>query len=87
MARVTVEDCLARIPNQFDLCLIASKRARQLARGASAHLPWQDHKSTVLTLKEVAAGFIGPSVLTEADLPEVRATPVGLDLPDLGSDI
>jgi DNA-directed RNA polymerase omega subunit len=45
MARVTVEDCLARIPNQFDLTLVAAKRARQLARGAEARLPWGTHKS------------------------------------------
>jgi DNA-directed RNA polymerase subunit omega len=87
MARVTVEDCLARIPNHFNLCLVASKRARQLARGASAHLPWQDHKSTVLTLKEVAAGFVGVSVLKEDDLPELRTTISGLEFPELGSDI
>ncbi len=87
MARVTVEDCLARIPNHFSLCLVASKRARQLARGAVAHLPWQDHKSTVLTLKEVAAGFVGLSVLKEDDLPELRTTISGLEFPELGSDI
>jgi DNA-directed RNA polymerase subunit omega len=54
MARVTVEDCLARIPNQFELTLVAAKRARQLARGAEAKLPWGSHKSTVLSLKEIA---------------------------------
>lgn len=86
MARVTVEDCLVRIPNQFDLCLVASKRARQLARGAQARLPWQDHKSTVLTLKEIAAGLIGPSVLVEADLPEIRTSISTLDFPDIGSE-
>ncbi|HEY1075996.1 MAG TPA: DNA-directed RNA polymerase subunit omega [Fontimonas sp.] len=87
MARVTVEDCLVRIPNQFDLCLVASKRARQLARGAPAHLPWADHKSTVLTLKEVAAGFVGMSVLVEDDLPEVRTTISTLDFPELGNEV
>jgi len=82
MARVTAEDCLQQIPNPFELCLIASKRARQLARGAEPHLPWGDHKSTVLTLKEIAAGHIGAEVLDEADLPVIRASQVN-DLPDL----
>lgn len=87
MARVTVEDCLTRIPNHFDLCLVAAKRARQLARGADSHLAWGDHKSTVLTLKEIAAGHVGLSVLNEVDLPAIPAPRVTMDLPELSSDI
>ncbi len=87
MARVTVEDCLVHIPNHFDLCLVASKRARQLARGAQAHLPWSDHKSTVLTLKEIGAGHVGMAVLTEVDLPVIRAADAEIVLPELASDI
>jgi DNA-directed RNA polymerase subunit omega len=87
MARVTAEDCLARIPNHFDLCLVASKRARQLARGAEAHLPWGTHKSTVLALKEMADGYVDMSVLEEIDLPAVQVARVELELPDLASDI
>ena len=85
MARVTVEDCLVRIPNHFDLCLVAAKRARQLARGAPSQLPWGDHKSTVLTLREIAAGQIGREVLSESDLPFAKAE-ADIPLPDLGSD-
>ncbi len=87
MARVTAEDCLVRIPNHFDLCLVASKRARQLARGAEAHLPWGTHKSTVLALKEMAEGFVDRTVLEEVDLPAVQVSRVELELPDLASDI
>jgi DNA-directed RNA polymerase subunit omega len=87
MARVTVEDCLARIPNHFDLCQIAAKRARQLARGAEAHLPWGDHKSTVLTLKEIAGGYVDISVMSEADLPAIHVSKMDLDLPELAPDI
>ncbi len=87
MARVTVEDCLARIPNHFDLCQIAAKRARQLARGAQAHLPWGDHKSTVLTLKEIAGGYVDNSVMSEADLPAVHVSKMDLELPELAPDI
>lgn len=71
MARVTVEDCLLNVENHFTLARIAAKRARQLARGADAHMPWKDHKSTVLALQEIAAGHIHSGVLDEADLPAV----------------
>lgn len=72
MARVTVEDCLNKIPNQFELTLVAAKRARQLARGAEARLPWGTHKSTVLSLREIAEGHVDKTVLDEMDLPAVQ---------------
>ncbi|AXQ27663.1 DNA-directed RNA polymerase subunit omega [Solimonas sp. K1W22B-7] len=86
MARVTVEDCLARIPNQFDLTLVAAKRARQLARGADARLPWGNHKSTVLSLREIAEGYIDRSVLEEIDLPAVQQPKVELEALDPSFD-
>jgi DNA-directed RNA polymerase subunit omega len=87
MARVTVEDCLERIPNQFDLTLVAAKRARQLARGAEARLPWGNHKSTVLSLREIADGHIDRSVLEEVDLPAVQQPKVELEALDPSFDI
>lgn len=72
MARVTVEDCLERIANPFDLTMVAAKRARQLTRGAEPKLPWDGHKSTVLALQEIAHGQITSDVLKEADLPIVK---------------
>jgi DNA-directed RNA polymerase subunit omega len=87
MARVTVEDCLQRIPNQFDLTLVAAKRARQLARGAEARLPWGNHKSTVLSLREIADGHIDRSVLEEVDLPAVQQPKVELEALDPSFDI
>ncbi len=86
MARVTVEDCLVRIPNQFDLTLVAAKRARQLARGADAHLPWGNHKSTVLSLREIAEGHIGRTVLEEVDLPAVQQPKMELEALDPSFD-
>lgn len=86
MARVTVEDCLVRIPNQFDLTLVAAKRARQLARGADAHLPWGNHKSTVLSLREIAEGHIDRSVLDEIDLPAVQQPKMELEALDPSFD-
>ena len=57
MARVTVEDCLDKVDNRFQLVLLASKRARQLARHPDdAKLPWTNDKPTVLALREIAAG-------------------------------
>lgn len=69
MARVTIEDCLRRIPSRFELTLVASKRARQLTRGAEARLSWAEHKSTVLALREIAEGLVTTDVLKEVDLP------------------
>ncbi|HEX4895389.1 MAG TPA: DNA-directed RNA polymerase subunit omega [Solimonas sp.] len=86
MARVTVEDCLHRIPNQFDLTLVAAKRARQLARGAEARLPWGNHKSTVLSLREIAEGHIDRTVLDEIDLPAVQQPKMELEALDPSFD-
>lgn len=71
MARVTVEDCLQEIPNQFQLTLVASKRARQLARGAEPRIPWGTDKSTVVALREIGEGHINEDVLREDDLPVI----------------
>ena len=87
MARVTVEDCLNQIPNQFQLSLVAAKRARQLARGADAHLPWGNHKSTVLSLREIAEGFVTKSVLDEQELPAVSAPKMELEQLDPSFDM
>jgi DNA-directed RNA polymerase subunit omega len=79
MARITIEDCLLHVHSRFDLTLIAAKRARQLTRGAEAKLPWQDHKSTVLALQEIAGGQITSAILDEADLPVQENIPLALD--------
>ena len=71
----------------YRFIIVAAKRARQLARGAEAHLPWGDHKSTVLTLKEIAGGYITNSVMSEADLPAIQVSKMDLELPELAPDI
>ncbi|WP_305909131.1 DNA-directed RNA polymerase subunit omega [Methylomarinum sp. Ch1-1] len=58
MARVTVEDCLENIENRFKLVLLASKRARQLEKGADEFMLREKDKSTVLALREIAAGHV-----------------------------
>lgn len=69
MARVTVEDCLEKIDNRFDLVMIAARRARQLQTGGKDPLVAdQKDKPTVLALREVAAGLIGYSILDEVEV-------------------
>lgn len=59
MARVTVEDCLKNVDNRFQLVLVASKRARQLARHPEdAKVGWENDKCTVVALREIAAEMI-----------------------------
>jgi DNA-directed RNA polymerase subunit omega len=60
MARITVEDCLDNVANRFELVLVAAKRARQLANGASTTLDWENDKPTVLALREIADGYDRP---------------------------
>ena len=58
MARITVEDCLHKIPNRFELVLLASKRARDLSMGATALLEEENDKPTVIALREIAEGVV-----------------------------
>ena len=65
MARVTVEDCLDKVDNRFQLVLVATKRARQLANGVQPPVEWENDKPTIVALREIAEGLIGPSILDE----------------------
>lgn len=66
MARVTVEDCLNSVDNRFELVLIATKRARQLQTGGKdANLPWENDKPTVMSLREIAAGYVDRTILDQ----------------------
>ena len=56
MARITVEDCLNRVDNRFELVLVAARRARDLALGREALVPWENDKPTVVALRELAEG-------------------------------
>lgn len=58
MARVTVEDCLEKVPNRFALVVLAAERARQLARGGDP-LVYCDNKPAVTALREIAVGRVG----------------------------
>ena len=72
MARITVEDCLDVVNNRFELVLMASKRARQLAKGADPTLDNSEHedKPTVLALREIAARQIDESLIEQVEKAE-----------------
>lgn len=72
MARVTVEDCLERLDNRFQLVLVATERARQLMRGATPQVEARNDKPTVLALREIAEGLVDATILDEArELPDL----------------
>ncbi len=70
MARITVEDCLKNIHNQFDLVMVAAKRARRIANGAEPLVELENDKPTVVALREIAAGLINEEILAEMGQPE-----------------
>ena len=68
MARITVEDCLDHVDNRFELVMVSSKRARQLALGSKEPmLPWENDKPTVMALREIEEGLITASILDEKE--------------------
>ena len=60
MSRITVEDCIERVPNRFHLVQMASIRTKQLKKGARALVGSEGNKEVVMALREIAAGLIRP---------------------------
>ena len=89
MARVTVEDCLENVANRFELVMVASKRARQIATGGKESLVEEESdKPTVIALREISEGLISADILAlesqreaEEELAEV------MDIEELKTDI
>jgi len=86
MARITVEDCIEKVENRFDLILLAAHRARMISSGAATVVDRDDDKNPVVALREIGSGAISPEVLreefihslqrhVEVDEPEQYATP------------
>ncbi len=86
MARVTVEDCIDKIENRFDLVLMASHRARTISSGAQITVPRDNDKNPVVALREIAESRLTPGDLkedlihslqkhVEVDEPEAEAAP------------
>lgn len=68
MARITVEDCLDHVDNRFELVMVGSKRARQIAiMGKEPMVPRENDKPTVLALREIEEGLVDASILEEID--------------------
>jgi DNA-directed RNA polymerase subunit omega len=87
MARVTVEDCVDKVPNRFELVLLAAHRARSISAGAPITLERENDKNPVVALREVAERTVSPEDLkedlihsmqryVEVDEPEPDAVPV-----------
>jgi len=70
MARVTVEDCLEQVENRFALVVLASKRTKELKRGAPLMVRDRDNREVVMALREIASGKVGgrlPTVEEESE--------------------
>jgi DNA-directed RNA polymerase subunit omega len=87
MARVTVEDCVDKVPNRFELVLLAAHRARAIADGGSITVPLENDKNPVVALREIAEQTIPPEDMRESlihsiqknvevDEPEAAAAPL-----------
>ena len=97
MARVTVEDCVDKIPNRFELVLLAAHRARSITNGSAMTITPDDDKNPVIALREIAERTISPEDMkeglinsiqknTEVDEPEAVAVPL-LRFHLLGQDV
>ena len=100
MARVTVEDCVDKVSNRFELVLLAAHRARSIANGGAITVEPENDKNPVIALREIAERTMPPEDLreglihsiqknTEVDEPEAGAAPVVMQvrrLPMLGRD-
>ena len=71
MARVTVEDCLHHVENRFELVMLATKRARQIAMQGAEPLVHEDNdKATVIALREIASDLVTPATMAAQEAAE-----------------
>jgi DNA-directed RNA polymerase subunit omega len=81
MARVTVEDCIDKVENHFDLVLLAAHRARELSTGAEITVPRDNDKNPVVALREIAEETLTSDYLMEAAI-ESYQTQIEVDEPE-----
>ncbi len=74
MARITIEDCMKRVPNRFQLVQMAAIRAKQLKRGAAPFLDKDSNKEVVTALREIAAGIVKPDLSEVPDIDPLFVT-------------
>ena len=72
MARITVEDCLSKIDNQYDLVLLAKERAAQLNAGSKPLVPVNNDKNTVISLREIGGGKISIKTIEDSAINKLR---------------
>src|SRR5687767_6224727 len=72
MARVTVEDCVDKVSNRFDLVLFAAQRARQISSGAELTIDRDRDKNPVVALREIAEETIVPAAMQEASVSSMQ---------------
>ena len=82
MARITVEDCLKHVENRFELVMVGSKRARQLATGGKEpFVEWENDKPTVVALREIEEGHVTADILNEKEEVDELLALDNFDLP------
>ena len=87
MARITVEDCLSKIDNQYDLVLLAKERASQLNAGGKPLVPENNDKNTVISLREIGGGKISIKTIEDSAINKLRKVQsVSTELEDLETD-
>jgi DNA-directed RNA polymerase subunit omega len=100
MARLTVEDCIGRVPNRFELVMVSSHRARELSAGSPPLVEKENDKNPVIALREIAEGVVdlehlrtglihGMQRQVEVDEPEEESAltlPVGEPAPTAGEE-
>ena len=98
MARITVEDCVDKVPNRFELVLLSAHRARMIANGSPLTVDKENDKNPVLALREIAEETVSPEDLNEdlihslqkdveVDEPEPAPTSIEADTPEEDSEI
>ena len=87
MARITVEDCLSKVDNQYDLVLLAKERAAQLNAGGKALVPLNNDKNTVISLREIGGGKISIKTIEDSAINKLRKVQIeSTELEDLETD-
>lgn len=83
MARVTVEDCLEKVGNRFELIMVASKRARDISMGTEPLVEWENDKATVVALREIADSLITNDYLKETPMNSDSDTLLSEDMEEM----
>ena len=87
MARITVEDCLGKIDNQYDLVLLAKERASQLNAGGKPLVSLNNDKNTVISLREIGGGKISIKTIEDSAINKLRKVQIeSTELEDLETD-